>query len=259
MNYTTKDASPKIFPHAIHWVACYESYDNYPPRHNIDGWALLQAASNRKYTIYRRYNQVIIAFPGTVGAEDIMNDAILSTPSGSNTFPNAVEAIVYVKNLISSIFTDPEIVITVTGHSKGGAVARVVAESLGLGVVTFNAAAPPTAPVRNNLVGSVNYHIVFDPISAWQSPCVRLDNGYRPSSKRAIPLIGIFLKNHFKRTAIVPMLEAHRLDNFSKNFGLEEVNERFEDNLWKEWFNGLPKVYKVLWLLFIGAPAISAP
>jgi hypothetical protein len=141
---------------------------------------------------------------------------------------------------------NPELSVQVTGHSLGGAIARCVGETLGLGIVTFNAAAPPSNPVIITSGNEINYHIVFDIISAWQSPgTIRLDKGFRPVKSRSI----IPLK--WAQTAISHLIEAHRLSNFSNKKVGVQVDATMENNMMKSWFYSLPLILRQFIIFYL--------
>ena len=92
-------------------------------------------------------------------------------------FPRSGEALLCMSKLTE---LNNSLSASLTGHSLGGAIAREVGKMLHLRVVTFNAATPPSAPVTSG-PSEVDYHTVFDIVSAWQSPnTVRIDKGCYP-------------------------------------------------------------------------------
>lgn len=242
----TIQADPLIAAHALHWVLAKEAYATMR-RENIEGWLYVQELSTADAAIYMMEMNVIIAFPGSQTPADIRNDIVLSSPTGVNSFPKASQGIA-IASLVKVTFPDAK--IQLTGHSLGGAVARVVGNALRLFFVTFNAAAPPSAPVINN-GESVCYHIVFDIISAWQMPCVRIDKNFHPSGLKKVPLIGRYLDAYFKRTAIKPILKAHDIESFSASRKGRIVDKFYEQDVWDYWFTKLPIIYKKIFLKFI--------
>lgn len=159
---TTAQADPIIQEFAIHWVLAKEAYASNR-RPSIEGWMYFQPLSGADAAVYRLGEQIIVAFPGSQTPADIHNDVVLSDPKTKNEFPKAAAAVDMLETLMDYF---PDCIVVLTGHSLGGAVARVAGGELGLDFVTFNAAAPPSAPVIN-VGNSVCFHIVFDIISAW--------------------------------------------------------------------------------------------
>jgi putative lipase involved disintegration of autophagic bodies len=146
--FDVSQADPLIAQHAVHWVMCGEAYAA-AKRPQINEWELLEYETD--YVTYTKDEYCIVAFKGTSNASDIVQDlqiAKVGMPA------RAFELTPYVKNLLE------EYKVQVTGHSLGGAIARIIGQSLQLGVVTFNQAAPPTGPVTNP-PNSTNYHIVW--------------------------------------------------------------------------------------------------
>jgi len=176
----------------------------------IDGWELVfeEEETCIYATSYEDQEYAIISFRGTAVKKDFWDDYELASSSkGTCTFPRAAHG----KQVTLAFLEEYSgIKVQLTGHSLGGAIARCVGADIGLGVVTFNAAAPPTNPVitREN---ESNYHIVFDPISAWQTPnCVRLDKGIRGPSTIWDKLGTVFWNNTASK-----FTEAHTLLSFS--------------------------------------------
>jgi hypothetical protein len=235
---TTSHADPLIRKHAIHWVLAQESYAT-SRRKVIEGWNLV--FEKQDMCVYESLDFTIVAFRGTVNSEDFKNDVQLAV-AGSKTFAKVQPAIEFVKPYIDGRL------IQVTGHSLGGALARHVGQALGLGIVTFNAAAPPSNPAHGG-PNEVDYHIVFDIISAWTRPTtVRIDKGhkpYRPSFHAS--------KAWFLGKGMKPMFEAHSLINFSNERYGKIVGEDHENSLWHEWYTKLPLFLKAIFLFFINA------
>lgn len=250
---TTQQADPLIRNHAIHWVLCKEAYARQR-RYAIEGWVYQPQASSGDTAVYADGNHVIIAFRGTATLVDIHNDIQLSRPGQSCSFEKSKSMSVYVARLLE---TDPLTLIQLTGHSLGGAIARCVGGRLGLGVVTFNCAAPPSSPAMS-YSNQIHYHIVFDIISAWQSSATRIDKRYSP---RRFGLLTRFLQKLFYDMAIAPMLKAHEIDNFSNERTGMVIRASDEQRVWHNWFTRLPTVVQRLFLKFTKTemlPAIPA-
>lgn len=243
---TSSEADPIIQQHVYHWIFAKESYA--PPqsrRQNIEGWIYLSEYSSTDICVYRRDNNCIVAFRGTQTAQDIYNDIQLSQYGNQCEFSKVRPSVEFIQDLLVN---DPDIVIQVTGHSLGGAVARCVSVALQLISVTFNSAAPPSSPKQNN--GSETaYHIQFDIISAWQSPCVRIDKGFRP---KKTSMLYRMLGNHMMKRSIRPMLDAHNIDNFSNARPGRFISTNEENTMWREWYTKVPLKFKVAFLVFLG-------
>ena len=224
---STSQADSIISGHAIHWVLSKEVYSS-SPRENIEGWEYQYSASTSDMAIYTRDNLAIVSFRGTVTLSDFRDDVTLSLPGREDSISRIAPGIQAVSQILSDGF-----LAQCTGHSLGGAIARKVSQALSLGSVTFNAAAPPSNPVTT-APGEVDYHIVFDVISAWTHPSIiRIDKGFRPS--------------------IYPLstVRAHNLDLFSnEKKGVIITNDQ-EDILWKKWFSKLPRLVRKTFLYFI--------
>lgn len=241
--FTEQDADPIIREHAIHWLVCIETYRDHRNRHigqNVD-WELID--QDYQTCIYRKGRNAIIGFRGTKVSKDLYDDTKLSM---GQVFPRAALAISYINNFSKA---NPTLVIELTGHSLGGAVARVAGATLPLKVITFNAAAPPSAPVVTG-VNEVDYHVVFDIISAWQSPdTVRIDKGFNPIP----PLYAVAISKYtWLYFAFADIYSSHALDNFSKNRIGVVIAATDENRLMQRWFNSLPSSTRtwVLWYLF---------
>lgn len=248
--YTEQDADPVLGENAIHWLVCLETYNQQrsPILGSKGDWFL--GYQDEDTCIYHQQDQdgfvlpyTIIGFRGTTGIEDVYNDIKLSNPSnGTCGFPKAQEGIEFTKQFLVD---NPELSVQVTGHSLGGGIARCTGQALGLGIVTFNAAAPPSNPVITTSGNEMNYHIVFDVISAWQSPgTVRIDKGFRPVKSSAI------IPVKWSRTAMSQLIESHSLVNFSNQIQGRQVDADTEDSLMKSWFHSLPKILKKFILYF---------
>jgi hypothetical protein len=250
MNET--DADPIIGENAIHWLICIQTYEaSRAPVLGINqDWFL--GYQDLETCVYHRKDlenfvlkQTIIGFRGTAAMKDVKDDIKLSI-GGSQTFPRAEEGISFVQEYLDE---NPELMIQLTGHSLGGAIARHVGQVLGLGIITFNAAAPPSNPVITG-PNEIDYHIVFDIISAWQYPnTVRIDKGYRPIKNRSlIPLA-------WADKALKEMYQSHSLSNFSKERQGVVITAEQENKLFKIWFYSLPlllKKYVTYFLLGVG-------
>lgn len=222
---TTASADPSISSHAIHWVLSSEVYET-TRRRDIEGWVWI--GETEDMVMYQNDVYAIVAFRGTQTKRDIVSDIQISNPAnGTCSFERLIPA----RKMISDIITlNPDIIIHLTGHSLGGAIARCGGEELGLLSVTFNSAAPPSNPVVNDIL-SINYHIVFDFISAWQSTSVvRIDKGYRPSHDRW---------TGYNRS-LAPIFDAHGIDNFSRKRVGRIVQTDEENLLIQGWYKYLP-------------------
>lgn len=227
--FTVNDADDFIRPHAIHWLVCNETYMS--PRRYVVGytWRLLQ--QDEETCVYASNDGVIVGFRGTHAAKDLYDDFKLAMDS---VFPRALQGVNFVRSLLVSLGSD--VSIELCGHSLGGAIAREVGGMLALPVVTFNAASPPTAPAVSTLK-EVDYHIVFDIISAWQSPnTVRIDKGFRPIPtfwERLTPFTWL-------RASFSDILESHKLSNFSNRKYGRVICGEDETALFRKWLRGLP-------------------
>jgi hypothetical protein len=243
--YTEDDADPVIKQHAIHWLICMETYksERNPVLGRSQRWALgLNLPETCTYTDTET-DTIIVGFRGTKETKDIYDDMKLSL---DEVFPRGQEAIQLVRNLVSQ---NPDFRIELCGHSLGGAIARVTGAEFGFTTVTFNAAAPPTAPVVTG-DNEVDYHIVFDIISAWQSPnTTRIDKGYRP-------IANFFQRMNFYTWlygSLSDVLEAHKLTNFSEDIDRKIISAKEEDALFREWLNSLPYELKTsVFLILFG-------
>jgi hypothetical protein len=240
------DADPIVGENAIHWLICIQTYEqSRTPVLGIDqDWFI--GYQDQETCVYHRRDlesyvlkQTIIGFRGTAALKDVMDDIKLSR---GKTFPRAVQGIAFVQEYLE---LNPELMIQVTGHSLGGAIARVVGQTLGLGIITFNAAAPPSNPVMTG-PNEIDYHIVFDIISAWQHPnTVRIDKGYRPIKNRSlIPL-------QWADKALGEVYRAHALLNFSNKRQGDVIDAREENLLFKSWYESLPKLLKQFITFFL--------
>ena len=219
------DADPLIIQHAVYWLVCNETYED-KRRSSIGQWQLRY--HDRESCMYVRENRAILGFRGTQQSKDLYDDLVIS--QGKLVFPRAVEASDWVFALRS---LNQDLQLEVTGHSLGGAIAREVGRVMNLNIVTFNAAAPPSAPVISPTT-AVDYHIVFDLISAWQSPnTIRIDKGYRPWN----PLTYIKLPYIWIHHVLYGVKPAHGLDNFSKKLPGNAVTAKYENEILQKWFS----------------------
>jgi len=105
-----------------------------------------------------------------------------------------------------------------------------------LKVVTFNAAAPASSPVVTSK-GETDYHIMYDLISAWQSPStIRIDKGTRPKLtpfESYIPYMWLW-------KTWENILPAHSLIMFSKEVKGVIVDPQTENAEIQNWFKSLP-------------------
>lgn len=239
--FSELDADPIIKEHAVHWLLCIESYQERR-RKNVGSWKLLY--QDVEACLYGGHScAVIMAFRGTKTPKDLYDDALIATGS---VCPRARQAVQYIHELVR---LNPLLDITLTGHSLGGAVAREVGKALSLKVITFNAAAPPSAPVVSGEY-EIGYHVVFDFISAWQTPnTIRIDKDYWPVPALwaliAVPFIWLW---HI----FDGILPAHALHNFSNRRPGEVVSAQTEDSYLRKWFSTLPLSGRsyVLWFFF---------
>lgn len=230
--YTEIDIDPNVRPHAIHWLVCMETYEENRQIFLGDGlkWALIH--DEPETCVYRSDDTIIAGFRGTKAFKDLYDDAKLSF---GQVFTRGTTAVTFMKGLLSE---NQNFKIEVTGHSLGGAIARVVCEDLGLSAITFNAAAPPTSPV-SVCPKSVNYHIVFDVISAWQSPhTVRIHKGFQPiASPFARLSLALWLYLSF-----TDIIDSHHLYHFSNEINGVITTAEEENKLMKDWWKSLPPI-----------------
>lgn len=230
----SEGADPLLGEHSIHWRICGETYKSPPRAPMLDSWELILDLEDT--VAYQTEEFVIIGFRGTHEGKDIIDDLKLSHGANDTcAFPRVDQAREFTDTLLAE---NDEIIIQLTGHSLGGAIARCVGKALDLGVVTFNAAAPPTNPVRSN-PNETDYHIAFDIISAWQSPnTIRIDKGFRPyKSRSVIPFR--WIKQSFKE-----LHEAHSLNSFSSFRSGKIISPGEENEMVQKWWKGLPFIFK---------------
>lgn len=230
--YTESDADPIIKKHAIHWLICIETYQPIRKIHlgeKLD-WELIY--QNEETCVYSQidHSNIIIGFRGTKTKKDLYDDTLLSF---GKIFPRTVEAKQFTQKMMKE---NPRSKFQTTGHSLGGAIARVVCKDLGIQAVTFNAASPPTSPVTS-CFDSKDYHIVYDVISAWQSPnTVRIDKGFNPVAswwQRANDVIWLYY-------SFSDIIESHNLNHFSNERKGDSIPAIQENQLWKKWWSTLP-------------------
>ena len=202
----------------------------------------MEQYSSSDTAIYQNNTLVIIAFRGTANINDIKSDIQLSLPGGECSFDRLEPSLQLVEQFLEE--TDESVLVQLTGHSLGGALARCVGNSKQLGVICFNGAAPPSNPISIG-INQINYHIVFDVISAWQ-PSVRIDTGIRPTSKNSI----YDLSNvSFNDLSILPIAKAHSMQSFTQAGVLS--NAAFENALLVRWYQQLPFVARLTLLSFL--------
>lgn len=236
--YRVSDADDFISVHAVHWLVCIETYQS-PKRRALDfAWSLHYDGAET--CVYMRNTrptgrEFIIGFRGTKSPLDFYDDALIAL---SVSYPRAASAIEFVSSFMRM---EPDGVFQLCGHSLGGEIARAVGKHFGLPVVTFNAASPPTAPA---VAGSneIDYHIVYDIISAWQGPnTVRIDKGFRPLPTRWWERFTYYT---WLSASFTDILESHKLKNFSnERFGRVICGEE-ETLLMRKWLSSLPAALK---------------
>lgn len=263
-HFQLEQCDPLISRHALHWVLSAEVY-NTTRRLQIEAWKLVAQYSTYDQVFYTNEDFGIMAYRGSADAYDIYNDVYVARP-GSKSFPKVAPAIAQMKQILSS----GEYKIQVTGHSLGGALARHVGQACGLGVVTFNAASPPSNPATSG-PNEVDYHIVFDVISAWQHPnTIRIDKGYRPVVPCLLHKLPIVVRRTLERVdqlvmstarrivrfifhrSTKQMIMAHKLENFSNAKSGTRISNENESALWMEWWDQLPKGDQQVFRRFVG-------
>lgn len=220
------DADPIIFKHAISWLVSIETYQ-LKRRQWIGNWRLYY--HDQGSCMYVLGNRVVLGFRGQL-IKDLYDE--LRHSLGRWVFPYAVEASNWVFALLS-LNQHTDVDVTLTGHSVGGAIAREIGRVLSLNIVTFNATAPPSSPVISP-ERSVDYHIVFDMSSSWQSPnTVRIDKGFRPwvPIRVKFPYMWVY-------HVLYGVKPAHDLFNFAKRLPGNVVTTEFENELVQRWFLG---------------------
>ncbi len=239
MPYSIGDADILIKGYEIHWLVCIETYQ-LNRREVIEGWKYV--FGDIETCVYRNGNNAIIGFRGTAETKDIYDDTLIMQ---GKVFPRLKYATHFVKQF-SSLY--PEAQIELTGHSLGGAIARECSKLLLLRCTTFNAAAPPSFPVKVSPFEK-SFHIVFDIISAWQSPgVIRIDKGYRPSSN----YYSIFNPYPIWINAIFNNIyPSHSLVNFSRDINGVLMTPCAELKLFNQWNATLPFPYRVALQIYL--------
>lgn len=231
------DCDPLIRRHVYYWLICLQA-SKLSRSSNVEGFYLLYA--DEESCVYIKRCLVIIAFRGTKHARDLYDDALISL---GTVYPRVIHAVRFIQRLLA---LNPHITVHVTGHSLGGAIARDVGKTLRLKTVTFNAAAPPTSPVSIGF-DEVSYHVVFDLISAWQSPnVIRIDKGFRPSS----PVLGLVVPGVWLYDFLNSILPAHKLSAFSNATPGTLTSAADENYYFDRWYYYIPHVAKILLLTF---------
>lgn len=254
---TIDDADPLIRPHAVHWVMCIETYSNPDNRRkDVAGWQLIGGTPD--HAMYTLDEFMIVAFRGTTSPKDIINDIQLSIPGTNCAFDKASEMSQLIREYMKQGYY-----IECTGHSLGGAVAKCIGDKFGVGVVTFNMAAPPSNPVYSVGKNQIHYHIVFDIISAWVKS-VRIDKKVRPGMgligkyTSKIPVVKHLFPKYTIQNSVGPILKAHQLEMFSKSKTGVLVSNEYEQSLWYDWYNNLPILTKNVFLKFIQSPSLPS-
>lgn len=137
-------------------------------RSDIAGWNYVE--STDRIAVYQKNGEYTVVFKGTSDPlpADLWDDFLLSL--GLESYVTQIqEGNKLIQSLLDSGIDKSK--ITITGHSLGGYSANSVANTNKIKSVTFNAAAPPTAPVISGAGSeySTNYHIVGDLISSHTS------------------------------------------------------------------------------------------
>lgn len=227
--FTVNDADDFIRPHVTHWLVCNETYMS--PRRMIIGYTWRLLLQEEETCVYASDDTVIVGFRGTHTAKDLYDDMKLSINS---VFPRALQGVIFVQSLLASL--ESGVSVELCGHSLGGAIAREVGGRLSLPVVTFNAASPPTSPAVSTM-NEIDYHIVFDIISAWQSPnTVRIDKGFRPLPafwQRLTPFTWL-------HASLSDVIASHSLSNFSNQKYGRVICGEDETRLFRQWMRSLP-------------------
>ena len=231
--------------HGMHAVIAADMYTHPEQRRRtIDRWILvtLPKYNTERFCFYVRGERAIFGCRGTQDMADVLQDWHLIREAGGCGFGRVDEAI-SILDAFRLEFREIKI-ISITGHSLGGAVARCVSARTGLVAVAFNPAAPPTTQTvqpHNN----VTYHIVMDTISAWISGgnVVRLDTGIRiaPSTPLAqtvqtflsyvYPIVGLA----WVARELYQTVAAHSKSQFFLQSS-QIVPTALEDKLWQDWW-----------------------
>ena len=227
--FKVSDADEFIAPHAVHWLVCIEAYKS--PRRNVLDYTWELVYGDVETCVYGRFNSLIIGFRGTKEGKDLYDDALISFNS---SYPRSRAGVSLVSTFLER---NPSVSIQLCGHSLGGAIARDVGRVLNLPVVTFNAASPPTAPAISNY-NEIDYHIVYDIISAWQGPnTIRIDKGYRPLPVYWWQTLTYVTWLH---ASFSDVLESHKLANFSNVRPGKIICGEQEARLMNSWLSSLP-------------------
>lgn len=117
------------------------------------------AASGFRAVAYRDGDQIVIAIRGTdphriQGFKDLASDTSFVTNTPSNSLQSYVgQAVAFLTQIHTQY---PGLNITLTGHSLGGAIAEILADSSRYSAVTFNAPGPADLePALSGIVSSI--------------------------------------------------------------------------------------------------------
>jgi hypothetical protein len=135
-------------------------------RSNIGGWKYIK--SSDRIAVYQKKDEYMVVLKGTTGISDVPDNLRLALGSESSV-ELIKEGSLLVQKLIDEGIDKTK--ITLTGHSLGGYAANSISKKNLIRSVTFNAAAPPTAPIISGAGNkySTNYHIVGDVLSSHTS------------------------------------------------------------------------------------------
>lgn len=237
--FEESDCDYSIKQHAIQWLVCYETYR--PERRKTLSlyWQLFyDTAETCMYRLECNQDRIIIGFRGAYHIKDVKTYFKMMRDVD---YDRVYQAIVAVRGILEK---QPNAKIYLTGHGVGGTIAKYVAHELHLIAITFNSAGMPTR--YEKLVeykDEVNYHIVYDILSAWQPSkyTVRIHKGLNPlphwieNLSKPLSMISIGTKLSIN----------HDLDTFSKYSGNGKRICGFEeDALLQEWWDKLPFIYK---------------
>jgi len=237
-SFSKADADSIISNHYIYWLICIQTYKRNRDA-ILSGWKLVY--HDVETCIYLFGCNVIAGFRGTARAKDIYDDILLSF---GKVFPRTEQAVIFLRQFMQ---LNPGIILELTGHSLGGAVAREAGRILSLRSITFNAAAPPSSPVFTTEL-STDYHIVFDIISAWQHPnVIRIDKKFWPLPSTFGLVIPYFWLWHI----LDGIIGSHSLDNFSNRVKGNVITADIENNYLQRWFLSLPSTGRRYVLIFL--------